>query len=295
MRQAVSLKNGSALFGWAVLLAAALALLTLGDHEAGAQTATEGVQSEERGALLYSQHCAQCHGAAGGGGPMQDYEGQAPALRPDLNPRVDAAYLDLVMATGRMPPAGSPYDNRTRNVILDEQDRLDLIAWMRVELDVEGDLPEPDPGQGTAAEGQAQWNANCAHCHGATGAGGVAGAGAWTPSVSDKSPTVIAEATRVGPFQMPQFRESQISDDEINDIVAFMAEVREEPRSPILGLVELNPVYASAYVALLALLVLLSTIWIGGRPAWFPDPEEPEQPEIPAGAKPKETAGEETS
>lgn len=292
MRQAVSLETRSALLGWSVLAIVTFTLIGMGEREADAQT-TGGTQSEERGALLYSQHCARCHGASGNGGPMEQYEGRAPALRPEVNPAVTAAYLDLVMATGRMPPAASPYDNRTRNVVFDDQDRADIIAWMRAEFDVEGDLPAA--GEGNAARGQAVWNANCGHCHGAAGAGGVAGAGAWTPSVSDQSAEVIAEAIRVGPFQMPQFGDTQISDEEINDVVAFMDEVAEEPRTPILGLVELNPVYASAYVAGLALLVLLSLAWIGGRPAWFPDPEQPQTPDVPAGARPRDTQPEEAS
>lgn len=284
MRQAVSLETRSALFGWSVLAIATCALIALGERDTGAQAAT-GIQSEERGALLYSQHCARCHGASGNGGPMESYEGRAPALRPEVNPDITVAYLDLVMATGRMPPAASPYDNRTRNVIFDEQERAEIIAWMGAEFGVEGGLP--DAAEGNAAHGQEVWNANCAHCHGATGAGGVAGAGAWTPSVRAQPAEIIAEAIRVGPFQMPQFRDTQISDEEISDVVAFLDEVGEEPRTPILGLVELNPVYASAYVAGLALLVVVSLVWIGGRPAWFPDPEQPETPEVPAGAKPK--------
>jgi hypothetical protein len=71
---------------------------------------------------------------------------------------------------------------------------------------------------------------------------------------------------------MPAFDESQISDQEVADVAAYMDEVREEPGT-LLGLVELNPVYVSAFVAFIAVVLLFSLMWIAGRPSWFPDPE----------------------
>lgn len=269
-----------ALSGWALIAAVALAVL-IGQPEA---TATEAAGDVSRGSQLYALHCAQCHAADGGGGPMQRFPGEAPSLLPEENADVTAAYVDLVMATGRMPPAGSPYDNRQRRVVIEtEEERAAIIAFMREEFGTPGEIP--DVGEGEPARGQAVWNTNCAHCHGATGQGGVAGAGAWTPRVTGYGGETIAEAIRVGPFEMPAFREAQISDEEIADVVAFLDEVESEEGTPIFGFVELNPVFASAFVALLALLLLLSLAWIGGRPAWFPDPPRAEvEPEVPSGA-----------
>lgn len=277
----MSAASRHALLAWALVGAAALAVLAAQPRaEATEATGTGG----QRGAQLYALHCAQCHAADGGGGPMQRYEGEAPSLLPADNPDISAAYVDLVMATGRMPPAGSPYDNRERRVIIDtEEDRAAVIQFMRDEFGIPGEIP--DIGEGDATRGQAVWNTNCAHCHGATGQGGVAGAGAWTPQVTGLDDEVIAEAIRVGPFEMPAFRESQISDGEIADVVAFLDEVEAEQGTPIFGLVELNPVFASAFVALLALLMLVSLAWIGGRPARFADaPREDAAPEVPSGA-----------
>ncbi len=251
-------------------LGIALALAPAADAQGGSSTVSEGA---ERGALLYSQQCAQCHGAAGAGGAtsgMEQWGGEAPALVPDENPNVTAAYLDLVMATGRMPPAESPYDNRKREVVFSAEEREDLIAYMQQEFGVEGELP--DVGGGDAAAGQEVWSQNCTHCHGATGAGGVAGAGAWTPQVNDRTAEEIAEATRVGPFNMPAFENDQITNQEIADVVAFMELVREEPRTPLTNLLELNPVFASGFVFLLALALLLAIRQVGAKPAWFPDP-----------------------
>ncbi len=271
-----------AVLGWGLVALALLGVLAA-SRDAEATQSGEEVQEAERGARLYALQCAQCHGSDGAGGPMNRYEGEAPSLLPEDNEDITVAYLDLVMATGRMPPAASPYDNRERRVVLDEGERAAVIAWMQEEFEIPGEIPEV--GEGEPASGQAVWNTNCAHCHGATGQGGVAGAGAWTPAVTGESPVVIAEAIRVGPFEMPGFSESQISDEEVDDVVAFLEELEEEEGTPIFGFVELNPVFASAFVALLAVLMLLSLTWIGGRPAWFPDPpKEEREPEVPSGA-----------
>ncbi len=278
-----------ALLGWLVVAAAAgllgVAAAAAWAQDAGVEDAGGPAEaSVQNGNRLYAQHCATCHGADGAGGAVPGYGGEAPALDPELNPSVTVAYLDLVMSTGRMPPAGSPYDNRTRQVVLDEAERADVIAFMVAELGVEGEIPEV--GEGDAGRGQQIYARNCAHCHGSTGSGGVAGAGAWTPGVIDAPAETVAEAIRVGPFNMPQFEEEQISDSEVADVVAFLDAVQEEPTTPVFGLVELNPVYASGFVALLALVVVLSLVWIGGRPAWFPDPPKGSTtPEVPAGAR----------
>lgn len=273
-----------ALLGWLVFAVAALALLAL-SREAGAQSGEavpEGIEGAERGGLLYAQQCATCHGADGRGGPVPRYGGQAPSMWLDDNPNMSAAYLDLVMSTGRMPPAESPYDNRPREVVFGPDERADIIAYMADTFEVPGEVPQV--GEGAASQGQDVWNTNCAHCHGSIGAGGVAGGGAWTPQVNNKSAQEIVEAIRVGPFQMPAFGEDQISDDEAASVAVFMEEAANEEGTP-LGLTELNPVYASAFVAALAVLMLLSLVWIGGRPRWFPDPDAADQrPEIPAGA-----------
>ncbi len=186
------------------------------------------------------------------------------------NPDVTVPYVDLTVRVGRMPPPeGEPFDNRERRVVINDAERAALVAYMAEQFDLEGEIPDPPPGD--AARGREVYAANCAQCHGSTGAGGVAGAGAWTPSVVDRDPVAIAEATRVGPFEMPRFGPDQITDQEIGDIAAFTRFVSEEHGTP-LGLVEINPVYASGFAFVFALIVLASALWIAGRPTMFPDP-----------------------
>jgi len=272
-----------ALMGWGAVCLVALALgAGSATGPADAQTPpVPATSAYERGGLIYAQQCAQCHGASGAGGPVAG-GGRAPSLLAAENPEVTVAYVDLVTSTGRMPPAGSPFDNRDRRVVLgDPEERAALITWMSREFGTDGELPEV--GAGDATRGLEIWTANCSHCHGATGAGGVAGAGTWTPQVNTRTPLEIAEAIRVGPFQMPRFEPEQISDQGLADVAAFLTAIEGEERTPLFGLLELNPVYAAGFVAGIAVLMLILLLWIAGRPAAFPDP--PKTPE-PAGKQP---------
>jgi ubiquinol-cytochrome c reductase cytochrome c subunit len=80
---------------------------------------------------------------------------------------------------------------------------------------------------------------------------------------------------------MPRFAEEQISDQEVGDVAAFLHFVAEEQGTP-LGLVELNPVYASGFAFLFAVVVLFSALWIAGRPTHFPDPDQQAAEAAPA-------------
>ena len=253
------------LLAWLLLAAGTLFVAATANRAAGA--ADSLTAGERQGAeTLYANSCATCHGSAGTGGVIPGTDRTAPPLVD-----IDVAYLDLTMRVGRMPPPeNEPFDNRARNVVLTDEQRTAVVAYLTERFDLEGAVPDPPPGDARA--GREVYAANCAQCHGSTGAGGVAGAGAWTPPVVDRGEVAVAEATRVGPFEMPAFGAEQISDQEIGDVAAFLAFVAEERGTP-LGLVEINPVYASGFAFVFAMIVLLSALWIAGRPTHFPDPE----------------------
>ena len=275
----ISRASMRALCGWLVVLAAGLALAAVAAPSATAQPEPADSAVAIQGADVYTSRCANCHGASGQGGTTAAGV-RAPRLR-----RVPVALVDLVLRTGRMPPGNANVDTRTEHPVRGAQ-RVALLAWMRTNLALTGDLPTVGPGDGDPARGQAVYAANCQQCHGSTGAGGVAGAGAFTPALIGRQPIVIAEAIRLGPFQMPPFGEDAVSDQEIRDVVAFLDEVGAEDGTP-LGIAELNPVLAAAYVFVLALAALLSAMWLSGRVAMFPDPaperEAPPDAEPPGG------------
>lgn len=264
------------LVAWAALAAAVAVgwLAVAGPGIAGADDAGEdeteppAVESE-RGDTLYSVHCARCHAADGTGGA--DPTGIAPPLV-----GMEVARVDLALLTGRMPPAR--VDGSGRGRTWSDGERETLVAHLTELFDLEGQRPDPEPGD--PAVGRELFATHCASCHGYTGAGGVAGGGAITPGLLELEPVVIAEAVRVGPFQMPRFAEQQISDEGVGDLVAYLEEILEEETTPLLGLGELHPVYLSGFVALLALAMLFSCMVIAGRVAMFPDPDlDPADPD----------------
>ncbi|MBW3603307.1 MAG: c-type cytochrome [Actinobacteria bacterium] len=286
----LSLPMCRSLIGWFVVVAAGVVLAVWwSPGDVSAQEAEE-LGDVALGSQLYAQACAQCHASDGRGVEVPGTDRVAPALQG--REQVTAAYVDLVLRTGRMPPAADPFDNQPRKVAFNEAQRLAIVAYTVEEFGLTNDLadvtdlPEGDPGNG-----QSVYAENCAACHGATGGGGVAGGGAWTPAVNTYEPVTLAEAIRVGPFQMPAFGEKQITDQEVADVGAFLEEVRSESGTP-LGLVELNPVFASGFVALLAVAMILSLFWISSKPTWFPDPEadaDEDRPTTPAAVTPVDT------
>ncbi|HWH31399.1 MAG TPA: c-type cytochrome [Egibacteraceae bacterium] len=257
------------LLSWALLAVAGTAL-TAGAPGAQAQQDAIDPATAIQGADVYTSQCARCHGAAGQGGQTPSGP-DAPALR-----GAHIALVDLVLRTGRMPPGDPDGDTKARRPLTDER-RDALLAWMDDQLGLRGEIPRVPVG-GNPARGQEVYAANCAQCHGSTGGGGVAGGGAFTPVLVDREPLVIAEAIRMGPFQMPQFGEDVISDRELADTIAFLEEVQGEPGTPV-GLVELNPVFAGAFVFAISLAAIVSAMWLSGRVSMFPDaPEDGEQP-----------------
>ena len=253
--------------GWLLVVATLTAITAMGLVPALAADEPLTAAERQTAEIIYANQCATCHGAGGLGAKIPGTDDVAPALagRPD----VTVPYVDLTVRVGRMPPPkNEPFDNRARTVTIDDEQRRALVAYMKEQFDLEGEVP--DPPEGDAVRGREVYAANCAQGHGSTGAGGVAGAGAWTPSVIDRDAVAVAEAIRVGPFEMPRFGEEQISDQEIGDVNAFLDFVAEEEGTP-LGLVEVNPVYASGFAFLFAVVILFSALWIAGRPTMFPD------------------------
>ena len=258
------------LLGWLMVASAAAAIAGGLLPAAAAQTELTPAQEQEA-ETIFANQCATCHGSDGLGRVIPGTDSMAPALAG--NPDVTVPYVDLTIRVGRMPPPDSePFDNRARHVLYSDEQRHALVVYLTEQFALAGEVPEPT--EGDASAGREVYAANCAQCHGSTGAGGVAGAGAWTPPVVDRGAVAVAEAIRVGPFEMPRFGPEQISDAQIGDVATFLDEVAAEPGTP-LGIVEINPVYASGLAFVLALIVLISALWIAGRPSWFPDPDTP--------------------
>ena len=192
-------------------LAALTLLAVIGAASLGRATAQDELEAEpgsiERGAQLFVTACATCHGSGGVGtanGPPVAGAG--------------AALADFQLRTGRMPRA-QPLGGQSlpKPPAFGEQEIRDLVAYV-ASLGDGPPIPDVEPG-GSLSAGMELFVANCAPCHGATGAGGAVGGGWLAPRLDQASPRIVAEAMLVGPGQMPVF---DLPDDDVNAVAAYV-------------------------------------------------------------------------
>jgi cbb3-type cytochrome c oxidase subunit III len=135
--------------------------------------------SVERGETLYTENCAQCHGADGGGGGAAspynpDETWPAPnlttiAARYENNPNITDVrqYIINTLEQGRpgtpMPTWGAAYGGPWNDQQIEEV--TDFILSRQVD-----DTAEPQ--QASALSGQELFEGNCARCHGQDGQSG---------------------------------------------------------------------------------------------------------------------------
>lgn len=231
--------------GWLGLCCLGMTVLGVNVAASSETGQTGGDTSAVRGGELYQRWCATCHATDGSGTT------DGPSLQ-----EVDVAYLDLTMRTGRMPLTDPAHAVRGRR--FDDGERALTVAYLTDLLDLEGEIPAVPAG--SAAAGRSIYGLHCAACHGAGGGGGLAGDGTDIPKVVGLDSVAIAEATRVGPFQMPRFGEEVISDDGIADLAAFLDEEAHPPASP-LGYAAVNRGLAAAFAGALALMVIGLCVW----------------------------------
>lgn len=100
----------------------------------------------------------------------------------------------------------------------------------------------------------------------------MAGGGTFVPSIRGQDPVVIAEATRVGPFEMPPFSDTLIDDGELADIISYLDEADTAPRT-FLGLREVDAVGVAFAVVVLVTAAVGVLHLVSDRPG--PDGDEP--------------------
>jgi ubiquinol-cytochrome c reductase cytochrome c subunit len=91
-------------------------------------------------------------------------------------------------------------------------------------------VPSPRPAAGKVSHGLRLFTQHCAGCHQVVGQGGYV-TNARVPPLKDATPRQIAEAVRIGPYLMPQFSKTAISDRELNSIVAYVR-ASQTPHDP---------------------------------------------------------------
>lgn len=182
----------------------------------------------ELGSQLYAGNCSACHGIDGRGQQTprkttEGIEGQGPSLR-----GVGARSVDFYLRTGYMPISEPDEQPERRRPLFDEREILALVDYVSSLPPPGPPIPQPQPERGNLAEGYELFREHCAGCHQITAQGGVT-TGARVPPLEDASPVQIAQSVRIGPYLMPKFSERDISDEELDSIIAYAELAAKQP------------------------------------------------------------------
>ena len=221
---------------------------------------------------LYGEYCLACHGgnAAGranqpsnstGAGPgraQRQQGGIAPSLQ-----GVGALAADFYLRTGYMPLRRIGLQPRREPVVLSNHQIDALVAYV---ASFGGPpIPTPRPELGSLSQGQALFAEHCAGCHQIVGQGGYV-TGALPPALVEATPRQVAEAVRIGPYVMPTFSRSSISDRQLDSIVRYVEFTKSPTRPGGWGLGFLGPVPEGLVTWFIALPLLLGLcLMLGSR------------------------------
>jgi ubiquinol-cytochrome c reductase cytochrome c subunit len=125
-------------------------------------------------------------------------------------------------------------------------------------------VPTPDPARGSVSDGQRLFSEHCAGCHQIVGAGGYV-TGGVVPPLDRATPVQIAEAVRIGPYVMPTFSRSQISDRDLDSLIAYVEEAKHPQDRGGWALGHVGPVPEGLVTWLLAAAALVAVCMVIGR------------------------------
>jgi ubiquinol-cytochrome c reductase cytochrome c subunit len=216
------------------------------------------------GAALYAADCSSCHGPKGQGIPAPGapgaggITGMGPALA-----NAGASGADFYLRTGYMPLA-SPHDQPHRSRVQFSESEIRALVGYVASLGHGPPIPTPQPERGSLATGFRLFTDRCAGCHQIAAEGGYV-KGARVPPLSDATDVQIAEAVRAGPYLMPRFSKSRLSDRELDSIIRYVdyAKAPQDPGGWSIG--RIGPVPEGMVAWLIAAAVLVGTCLVLGR------------------------------
>jgi len=211
-----------------------------------------GAAAAQSGSGLYAENCLRCHGPGGSGTE------KGPRLR-----GVGAIAADLYLRTGYMP-LSSPGDQPTRRHPLFSPAEIDALVAYVASLGKGEPVPKPHPERGSVPVGLRLFTEHCAGCHQVLGEGGYV-TGARVPPLKQATATQIAEAVRVGPYLMPRFPKTQISDRQLDSLVAYVEWAKHPDDRGGWGIGHLGPVPEGLVAWLLAGTALVAVCVLIGK------------------------------
>jgi ubiquinol-cytochrome c reductase cytochrome c subunit len=222
-----------------------------------------GTPLVQLGYQLYAGNCATCHGAGGRGIARATLsaagqKGQGPSLR-----GVGALAADFYLRTGYMPLSRVGLQPHRSAPLFDEHQIRALVAYV-ASLGSGPAVPTPDPARGSVSDGQRLFSEHCAGCHQIVGAGGYV-TGGVVPPLDRATPVQIAEAVRIGPYVMPTFSRSQISDRDLDSLIAYVEEAKHPQDRGGWALGHVGPVPEGLVTWLLAAAALVAVCMVIGR------------------------------
>jgi ubiquinol-cytochrome c reductase cytochrome c subunit len=169
-----------------------------------------------QGAALYLQSCAACHGPGGVG------SAEGPSLI-----GVGAASADFMLRTGRMPLAAPGAPLIAKDPAFDDVQTRALVDYV-ASLGGGPAIPDVQVTGADPAKGRDLFITSCAACHGPGAGGDSVGGGFVAPPLLGQTPVIVGEAIRTGPGAMPVFGPGQISDQELNDVAAYLVYLHDD-------------------------------------------------------------------
>lgn len=238
----------------ALIVTAVMWSLFAPTSRAGTNSANTYAIAQGREQFLHG--CAACHGLQ-----AQGVKGIAPSLI-----GVGAAAVDFQVSTGHMPLSQQGPEAPIHRSEYTPTQISQLAAYIASLAPGPG-IPDTS-GVATAnvAQGGELFRANCAQCHNFAGAGGGLDYGKYAPVLNHVTARQIEEAMITGPENMPVFGPAQFTQQQRNDIAAYVLALKHtgNPGGNSLGRLGPVPEGAVAWIAGIGACVL-ATMWIGSR------------------------------
>jgi ubiquinol-cytochrome c reductase cytochrome c subunit len=232
--------------------------------------ALPGAAAAENGKQLYGRYCVMCHGPNGAGVVTPATVGSGPARDQGIygaaGPRLDdvgAMSAHFYLTTGYMPLKRPGIQPRRARQLLGPRQVDALIAYV-ASLGNGPPIPSPHPERGSLSEGQRLFTERCAGCHQVVGEGGYV-TGAVPPPLKDATPVQVAEAVRIGPYVMPTFSKTAISDAQLDSIVRYVEWAKHPDDRGGVSLWHIGPVPEGLVTWFVAAAALIATCMLLGR------------------------------